>query len=276
VIPLIITVVILLVGGGIYYLSRIYCCNLPTENVEDFISKFETEETKKLSNFLEELSNEKDLNLVDSRARELQTINEPGLWPPLVDFILKSQNYVIVSQVQNALGRISSLDSVKALFMIIDDPATEYWQKSNALSVISLGQNPDTTELLYSYTSKISGNRLNKEYTEGTISPDSILESIAGTLVRIGDGESLITLAKIIDEKDIKDMEDNIVQIFINNQSKYGPAVATYLQYNYRLDSKDLFIRQVAIKLIENIKLHLSEDTFNYYLNNYPYLPFKN
>lgn len=163
--------------------------------------------------FLEELQSESDLNIVERLVRTLQGLENHAAWSGLAPFLTNSQNHVILAEAQNALGRISSQDSVTALLALLESELSD-WQRANVLTALAQTRNAAAVSLML----------------EAALSTtdDHYLEVAASALSAIGTPEAIYGLAQLIEERGVTNASNPLSSALAQTRSKTAlPALVT-------------------------------------------------
>jgi HEAT repeat protein len=155
--------------------------------------------------YLTVLQAETDLNAVERLVRTLQGLDNPAAWSALTSFLTNSQNHVILSETQNALGRISSDESVIALIEMVQTDLND-WQLQNVFTALS------------------------RTRTEAAVAPmleaalattdDQYLEIAAAVLSAIGTPEAIYGLAELIEERGVTNTTNPLSDALAQTRSK--------------------------------------------------------
>jgi HEAT repeat protein len=165
---------------------------------------------------LDVLSADKDLYAVETLTRTFQGLNNQESWPVLASFMTNSHNGVIVYEVQRALSRTASEDSIATLCSMLTSPL-ENWQEVNILTVLEELKTPKAVEPLHTLLLQSSD--------------EDIIASGALGLKSIGTAEAVSVAANLIDQKNILAPDHPLVSVISENRSaKAFPELANLLQ----------------------------------------------
>jgi HEAT repeat protein len=163
--------------------------------------------------FLAALQADSDLLAVERLARSFQGLDDPAAWSALVPFLTNSQNHVILTEAENALGRIANPESVNALLAMLQADLNE-WQRGNVLTALSRIHTSASVDPILEVALASSDDRF--------------LEVAASVLSSIGTPEAIYGLADIIQTRGVTNSINPLSDALAQTRSKTAlPALVT-------------------------------------------------